>query len=179
MRFEFIIPIPTESKPDNEIQGLGRVMEFFQLTAVLLVVCGRGLTFPAWSLEQLGLEDHSMEMNERSRRSADTNAAPLNVAFTVLPLSSAVGECYGGNSTGLGNTTLRLDCWSNVTSQWVKVAAGIPIDAGAYNTTVYAGCVEFRLVQEEHGGGNCNCWTVGGVAVNGSTLAPLSPPPNW
>lgn len=160
-------------------------MEFFQLSTVLLLVCGRGLTFPAGSLEQQGLENDDLEETElltsaaRSRRStstsSDTNAASLDVSFTVDLPPIPSGECYGGSSAGLGDTTLRLDFRSNASHfQWMTVAAGIPIYVGAYNTTVCAGsgCVEFRLVQEEHGGGNCSCWNVvgGAVAVNGSAV---------
>ena len=62
----------------------------------------------------------------------------------------------------------------------MEAASGIPTDVGLYSITVSAGCggggggggggVEFRLrVQEEHGGGDCNCWNISGnVLINGS-----------
>ena len=61
--------------------------------------------------------------------------------------------------------------------QWVEAASGIPTDVGLYSITVSAGCggcVEFRLVQEEHGGGVCNCWNISGnVTVDESGLQTL------
>ena len=74
----------------------------------------------------------------------------------------------------MGDTTLRLEFRSNaINFQWVEAASGIPTDAGLYNTTVRADCecVEFRLAQEEHGGGDCNCWSVGSVEVNGVAVS--------
>ena len=84
---------------------------------------------------------------------------PLNISFTVNPYDA--GTCYGGASAGLGSTDLRLEYRNNASSfQWVEIANNIPI-GGDFNTTANipgSECVVVRLVQEEHGGGNCNCW---------------------
>jgi hypothetical protein len=143
-------------------------MKSVQLLMVVLFtsLAGGGLALPkSRSLEET-------ELLARVKRNTDVTAAPLNVSFTVLsPMDP--GECYGGSSAGLGDTTLRLEFRSNASRfQWMEVAGDIPTDVGAYSTTVSAGCgcVEFRLVQEEHGGGECNCWTLQDVDVNGSRI---------
>ena len=111
------------------------------------------------------------ELLARSRRNTENStASSLDVSFTILHVS---GVCHGGSTAGLGDTTLRLEFRSNASNfQWVEAASGIPTDVGLYSITVSAGCgvcVEFRLVQEEHGGGDCNCWNISGnVLVNGS-----------
>ena len=148
-------------------------MESFQLTfcLMLLLVCGCWLAIPAFNMEGVGGE---AELLARSRRNAENStASSLNVSFTILHVS---GACPGGSTAGLGDTTLRLESRSNPSNfQWVEAASGIPTDVGLYNITVSAGCggcVEFRLVQEEHGGGDCNCWNISGnVLVNGSVRA--------
>ena len=131
-------------------------MEFSKLTAVLLLVLA----------ENLGVLRHHVVNAEEMERSA-RSTQDIAVLMNVIPYTS--GECYGGNA-GLDDTALRLEFRSNASNfQWVEAASGIPIDGGLYSTTVRADCecVEFRLVQEEHGGGNCNCWSVGSVEVNG------------
>ena len=124
----------------------------------ILLLLGDGLVFPAKN------SHYGVIAEEEEILDADITATSLNVSFTVLPFTS-LGECYGGNSTGLGDTSLRLQFRSNATSfQWVEVARDIPINVGAYSTmanvSTGSGCVEFRLLQQEHGGGHCNCWTV-------------------
>ena len=84
---------------------------------------------------------------------------PLNISFTVNPYDA--GTCYGGTSAGLGSTDLRLEYRNSASDfQWVEIAGNIPI-GGDFSTAVDipgSGCVVVRLVQEEHGGGDCNCW---------------------
>ena len=74
----------------------------------------------------------------RAKRDADIEL-PLNISFTV---NQDAGTCYGDTSAGLGNTNLILV-------------------GGDFSTAVNipgSGCVVLRLVQEEHVGGDCNCW---------------------
>ena len=78
------------------------------------------------------------------------------------------GVCYGDTSDGLGNTNLTLEYRNNASDfQWVEIADNIPI-GGDFSTAVNipgSGCVVVRLVQEEHGGGNCNCWELTNEAL--------------
>ena len=140
-------------------------MEVFHLT-ILVVLLIHG--YPNVSAQ--GHHEVTVDSAERLRRNTDN--ASLNVFFTILHVS---GVCPGGSTAGLGDTTLRLEFRSNASNfQWVEAASGIPTDVGLYSITVSAGCgvcVGFRLVQEEHGGGDCNCWNISGnVLVNGSAV---------
>lgn len=106
----------------------------------------------------------------RLTRNAEGSPSPLSVHFTVVPVQS--DTCYGGN-TGLGSTALRLEYRNNASKfEWLQVADGIPVSAGVFNATISggSGCVEFRLVQEEHGGGYCNCWFVRDIRVNDAAV---------
>ena len=104
---------------------------------------------------------HSVEegllLPARAKRDADN----VSISFSVNHYDA--GTCYGGNSAGLGNTNLRLEYRNNASDfQWVEIANKIPI-GGNFSTTVNNpghGCVVVRFVQEEHGGGNCNCWNL-------------------
>ena len=84
----------------------------------------------------------------------------LNISFTVNPVA---GTCHGGTSAGLGSTDLTLEYRNNASGfQWVEIADNIPI-GGDFSTATnisWSGCVVVRLVQEEHGGGDCNCWNL-------------------
>ena len=95
---------------------------------------------------------------------------PLNISFTVNPYDS--GTCYGGTSAGLGSTDLTLEYRNNDSGfQWVEIAGNIPI-GGNFSTAVNipgSGCVVVRLVQEEHGGGDCNCWNLSNPTPNFDT----------
>ena len=123
-------------------------MEIFIVTLVLLLMHGCPL---------------ARATSVRVRR----DVTPLSLTVQFLSHTPSV-ECYGGNS-GLGDTALRLEFRSNATNtEWVKVESGIPTEENLYSTTVGADCdcVEFRLVQEEHGGGPCNCWRIGDIMVD-------------
>ena len=93
----------------------------------------------------------------RAKR-AKQDELSLNISFTVNPVA---GTCYGGTSAGLGNTNLTLEYRNNASDfQWMEIADSIPI-GGNFSTAVNipgSGSVVVRLVQEEHGGGKCNCW---------------------
>ena len=95
---------------------------------------------------------------------------PLNISFTVNAYDA--GTCYGGTSAGLGSTDLRLEYRNNTSGfQWVEIADNIPI-GGDFSTVVNipgSGCVVVRLVQEEHGGGDCNCWQLSNPTPNFDT----------
>ena len=147
-------------------------MEVIHLTIlVVLLIHGRP------NVSAQGHHGVTVDSAERLRRNTDN--ASLNITIQLLPPTP--GLCPGGSTAGLGDTTLRLEFRSNASNfQWVEAASGIPTDVGLYSITVSAGCgggggggVEFRLVQEEHGGGDCNCWSIVGVAVNGLTVGRL------
>ena len=132
-------------------------MKFFQLIVAFLAIHGH---------HKITTGKKGLASAVRSRRYI---AVPEHLNITIEISTHPAGECDGGNA-GLGDTALRLEFRSNASNfQWVEAASGIPIDGGLYSTTVRADCecVEFRLVQEEHGGGDCNCWSVGSVEVNG------------
>ena len=143
-------------------------MEVFHLT-ILVVLLIHGCP----NVSAHGHHEVTVDSAERLRRSTDN--ASLNITIQLLPPTP--GVCPGGSTVGLGDTTLRLEFRSNASNfHWVEAASGIPTDVGLYSITVSAGCggcVEFRLVQEEHGGGDCNCWSIVGVAVNELTVGRL------
>ena len=99
------------------------------------------------------------ELSVLSREKRDE--LPLNISFTLNAYDA--GTCYGGTSAGLGSTDLKLEYRNNASDfQWVEIADNIPI-GGDFSTAANipgSGCVVVRLVQEEHGGGNCNCWNL-------------------
>ena len=110
---------------------------------------------------------HSVEEDlSRAKRDADIEL-PGNISFTVNHYDA--GTCYGGTSAGLCNTNLTLEYRNNASGfQWVEIADNIPI-GGDFSTAANipgSGCVVVRLMQEEHGGGNCNCWNLTNLAPN-------------
>ena len=82
-------------------------------------------------------------------------------------------NCIGGEVVGLTNTSVLLEYRQAVTqttdppSEWMFLAdISVCPDAG-FNGTLeipvnssLSGGVQLRLLQLEHGGGVCNCWTV-------------------
>ena len=125
-------------------------MEILHVLSLFLMMleCGIALPHVHYSVEEKLLP-------ARIKRDADN----VNISFTVNSYDD--GTCYGGNSAGLGSTNLRLEYRNNASDfQWVEITDNIPI-GGDFSTAVSipgSGCVVVRLVQEEHGGGNCNCW---------------------
>ena len=82
------------------------------------------------------------------------SAIRVIITFNVESYSS--GPCYGGNSAGLGSTNLRVEQRSDL--QWIERQDNILIGFHVMITASTSGTSMFRMVQEEHGGGNCNCW---------------------
>ena len=135
-------------------------MEFLSVLLFLLSMeCGIVLS-SVYSVEE------ELTVLPRAKRDADIEL-PLNISFTVNAYDA--GTCYGGTSAGLGSTDLRLEYRNNASGfQWVEIAGNITI-GGNFSTAVNipgSGCVVVRLVQEEHGGGNCNCWEVTSITLN-------------
>ena len=106
----------------------------------------------------------------RERRNNEPLTLDISLSLSS-PSAEQVGICYGGSSAGLGRTTLRLEyrLAGGSDGVWVEERSDIPLDSGLLqfsiptNLTGVANggeCVQFRLVQEEHGGGSCNCWAV-------------------
>ena len=126
---------------------------------LLMLIIEHGIALP--SVHSAGEE---LPVPTRAKRDADIE---LSLNFTVNVFEN--GTCYGGTSAGLGSTDLRLEYRNNASGfQWVEIAGNIPI-GGDFSTAVNipgSGCVVVRLVQEEHGGGNCNCWEVSSIALN-------------
>ena len=135
-------------------------MEILHVLLMMLLL-GCGIALPSV---------HSVEEDSpvlaRAKRDADIEL-PLNISFTVNAYDA--GTCYGGTSAGLGSTDLTLEYRNNASGfQWVEIADNIPI-GGDFSTAVNipgSWCVVVRLVQEEHGGGNCNCWNLTNLAPN-------------
>ena len=131
-------------------------MEILHVSSLLLMLVECGVALPSV---------HSVEeellLSARAKRDVDI----VSISFTVNAYDA--GICYGGASAGLGSTDLTLEYRNNASGfQWVEIADNIPI-GGDFSTAVNisgSGCVVVRLVQEEHGGGNCNCWTLTNLA---------------
>ena len=123
-------------------------MEIPNLLSLLLVLLVCGIALPIV---------HSVEEELPVPTSAKGD---VEIEFSTMSLYSN-RKCFGGSSTGLGSTDLRLEYRNNASGfQWVEIADNIPI-GGDFSTVVNisgSGCVVVRLVQEEHGGDDCNCW---------------------
>ena len=138
-------------------------MEILYVLSLFLMLLECGVALPSV---------HSVEeellLPARAKRDADN----VNISFTVNPYDA--GTCYGGTSAGLGSTNLRLEYRNNASDfQWVEIADNIPI-GGDFSTAVNitgSGCVVVRLVQEEHGGGDCNCWELTNLEPNFAALS--------
>ena len=91
------------------------------------------------------------------------------VDLTINSLQNT-GDCVGGN-VGLTDTSVQVQYREFTTSSsgqsdW-KTLVSIPIN-GSQNISVMENMtlansvkgVQFRLLQLEHGGGECNCWEV-------------------
>ena len=127
------------------------------LLFLMLLECG--IAFP--------IVREELPVHPRAKR----DVVLVSISFTVNAYDA--GTCYGGTSAGLGSTNLRLEYRNNASDfQWVEIAGNIPI-GGDFSTAVDipgSGCVVVRLVQEEHGGGDCNCWQLTNIMLNfGST----------
>lgn len=101
---------------------------------------------------------------------------PGSLSFTVQTVPGLT--CRGGN-TGLGSTALRLDYRGPETQfQWRQIRDNISLPSKPANILVpvngsaseVEGCVQLRLVQEEHGGGDCNCWELTNPVLNNFTM---------
>ena len=106
----------------------------------------------------------------RLRRSSENLSINVSLNLASLSRADAGGVCYGGTA-GLERTSLRLEYRSLAGGDnempWTGVEGkdDIPLDSGNLQLSIPANpdesqCVQFRLVQEEHGGGYCNCWSV-------------------
>ena len=131
------------------------------LYVLLMLIIEHGITLPSvHSVEE------ELPVPTRAKRDADIELS-LNISFAVYVFEN--GTCHGGTSAGLGSTNLTLEYRNDASDfQWAKIADNIPI-GGDFSTAVNiprSVCVVVRLVQEEHGGGNCNCWEVTSITLN-------------
>ena len=133
-------------------------MEILYVLSLFLMLLEYGIALPS-----VNSVEEELLLPARTKRDADN----VNISFTVNHYDA--GTCYGGNSAGLGSTNLRLEYRNNASDfQWVEIADNIPI-GGDFSTAVSipgSGCVVVRLVQEEHGGGDCNCWELTNLPPN-------------
>ena len=128
---------------------------------------------------------------ERSKRNSDTEQRTEQVFFTFVAPAARFGECWGGSTAGLEDTTLSVqyrtvraggdgsDMEENDDGEeWMgnnsiplrPIATRGPRIANLSSDSNERECVQFRLQQTEHGGGSCNCWAVSSVTIRGTTL---------
>jgi len=101
----------------------------------------------------------------KTRRAVTSSV--LNLTVTLTNISEF---CPGGN-IGLENTDLKVQYRSNHTGgEWITLNDTIPPEEGSSWLLLpeEPECVEVRLLQEEHGGGKCNCWSVSSSIMDGS-----------
>ena len=155
----FFIKHPIKEQLDSQtalVRSLAIAMEILNLLSLLLVLLVCGIALPSvYSVE----DDSSVPASAKG---------DVDIEFSTRSFNSH-RTCYGGSSAGLGSTDLRLEYRNNASDfQWVEIADNIPI-GGDFSTAVNisgSGCVVVRLVQEEHGGNNCNCWKVIDIMLN-------------
>ena len=150
----FFIKHPIKEQLDSQtahVRSLAIAMEILNLLSLLLVLLVCGIALPSV---------HSVE--------EDSAKGDVEIEFSTSSFRSHL-KCFGGSSAGLGSTDLRLEYRNNASGfQWVEIADNIPIGSD-FSTAVNisgSGCVVVRLVQEEHGGDDCNCWRVIDIMLN-------------
>ena len=105
----------------------------------------------------------------------------LDVATCLVRVSFTLYEvprfpCIGGNEVGLTNTSVQFQyrITTSVIGDWITLDA-LPVNRTSdvshyldFDSTVEG--VQFRFLQLEHGGGECNCWDVESFSfsVNGT-----------
>ena len=115
-----------------------------------------------------------LAISGRTRREIDSNF--IDISFTLdeykypdYVLCPDNFSCLGG-SDGLCSTAVQLEYRNDSDTKWkTRVKMDISSTPGGEemnHTLPFRGCVEFRFVQWEHGGGCCNCWRVSNIAVN-------------
>ncbi len=153
-------------------------MEFTSVGFFLVCLFGvveRGVAAPAaGGGASIPLETQPAFGKGPSRRAARATSDPGNVLNFSLFLNFISpedfgGTCFEGRTAGLGATTLTLehrflDDDDDDAEDWVEMQKNISLDVGRLQFSIAGNltrqCVEYRLVQEEHGGGSCNCWSV-------------------
>ena len=94
------------------------------------------------------------------------SSGTVNVAISNY--TDGQWTCIGGEEVGLTNTSVQFQyrtiSTTSAIGDWITLAA-LPVNATSsttptldFNDSVKG--VQFRLLQLEHGGGGCNCWTV-------------------
>ena len=105
------------------------------------------------------------------------NEVPLShgVALKALTIYSENLTCNGGDDAGLTNTSLLMEyrivnTTSSATSvgEWRNLAdQTVPVNiVGVQLHETAADGFQIRVLQLEHGGGQCNCWILNTISVN-------------
>ena len=112
------------------------------------------------------------------RTAADPDNDPASILLNVtLVTREGNSGCYGGTTAGLCSNGIRLEYRSNGTDyRWLQLLEEeVPVTNVSVSVSLPAAmldgdCVEFRLMQEEHGGGACNCWGITALQLNSTQL---------
>ena len=147
----------------RQLRSLARDMEILHVFLMSFMLLDHGMALSSYRVHSV---ENELLLHAREERDVKIESS-LNISFTVNHYDT--GTCYGGTSAGIGATDLRLEYRNNASDfQWMEIADNIPI-GGDFSTVISipgSGCVVLRLVQEEHGGGDCNCWEVNNIMLN-------------
>jgi len=94
-----------------------------------------------------------------------TSPAEQGPVLNLTVILTNISEFCPGGTIGLENTDLKVQYRSNHTGEeWVTLDNTIPPEEGSSwlllpEELTTTECVEVGLLQEEHGGGKCNCWS--------------------
>ncbi len=107
--------------------------------------------------------------SSRTKRDGEIEAA-VDISITLTIYEPPV-QCYGEN-TGLSNVGVRLEYRADSTEpRWTKTPDDVPYYEKVNYSLPFSSseCVEYRLVQYEHGGGSCNCWNISHLEIDSNT----------
>lgn len=96
----------------------------------------------------------------------------VSVSFKVQSFDLYHGNsiCHG-EGAGFYSTGIRLEYVNSSSSNWVRITDEIILlDSGEVHffPDLDGSCLVIRAVQQEHGGGPCNCWRIDSLFVNSS-----------
>lgn len=100
----------------------------------------------------------------------------FNVSFSLNEYHDPACYCLGDDD-GLESTAVQMEYRSSplnsttTDTPWTKIAnifIGEEVVLSLLDTGTIQ-CMEFHLVQPEHGGGCCNCWIARNIMINSSS----------